>query len=169
MKIGILSLKYECNYGGILQSYALQECLKELGHEVEVINFTRTRPESKIWIFFNRALSFLFSGKILSIVKDRRLESTKKAGQNSRELIENNEIFLKTFINRSILLDEVLLQDYCEKFDCIIVGSDQVWSVTMSSFLPYFFDWNFKGKRIAYSACTVNSKPALLNRLKIKK
>lgn len=37
MKIGILSLVLHTNYGGILQSYALQTVLERLGHEVYVL------------------------------------------------------------------------------------------------------------------------------------
>lgn len=38
MKIGILTLPFNNNYGGLLQSYALQTHLKNQGHEVRVIN-----------------------------------------------------------------------------------------------------------------------------------
>lgn len=37
MKIGLLTLPFNNNYGGLLQCYALQTFLKEQGHEVYVI------------------------------------------------------------------------------------------------------------------------------------
>ena len=37
MKIGILSLVLHTNYGGILQSYALQTVLERMGHDVIVM------------------------------------------------------------------------------------------------------------------------------------
>ena len=42
MKTGILTFHAAHNYGAVLQAYALQEYLKKLGHEVEVIDY---RPE----------------------------------------------------------------------------------------------------------------------------
>lgn len=39
MRIGILTFHWATNYGAILQAYALQEYLKDLGHEVEIINY----------------------------------------------------------------------------------------------------------------------------------
>ena len=38
MKIGILTLTLQTNYGGILQAYALQTVLERMGHQVEVFN-----------------------------------------------------------------------------------------------------------------------------------
>ena len=37
MRIGILSLTLHTNYGGILQSYALQTILKRMHHDVKII------------------------------------------------------------------------------------------------------------------------------------
>ena len=37
MKVAILTLPLHTNYGGILQAYALQTVLEQLGHEVVVL------------------------------------------------------------------------------------------------------------------------------------
>ena len=39
MKIGILTQPLHANYGGILQNYALQQVLKQMGHEVWTIDW----------------------------------------------------------------------------------------------------------------------------------
>ena len=39
MKIGILTQPLHANYGGILQNYALQQVLKQIGHEVWTIDY----------------------------------------------------------------------------------------------------------------------------------
>ena len=41
MRIGILTLPLNQNYGGILQAYALQTVLERLGHEVRVVEWKR--------------------------------------------------------------------------------------------------------------------------------
>ena len=38
MKIGIITQPLECNYGGLLQNYALQQVLRNSGNEVYTIN-----------------------------------------------------------------------------------------------------------------------------------
>lgn len=39
MKIGILTQPLQANYGGILQNYALQQVLKQMGHDVWTIDY----------------------------------------------------------------------------------------------------------------------------------
>lgn len=51
MKIGIETLPFNTNYGGILQSYALMTYLKKIGHHPLLINF-QTDDESYIRLPF---------------------------------------------------------------------------------------------------------------------
>lgn len=48
-KIGILTFHWATNYGAVLQSYALQEALKELGYEVQIINYKPTKFDNNLW------------------------------------------------------------------------------------------------------------------------
>ena len=41
MKIGILTLPLNSNYGGVLQAYALQTILKRMGHDVSEIELKK--------------------------------------------------------------------------------------------------------------------------------
>ena len=41
MKIAILTLPLHGNYGGIIQNYALQTILSEIGNEVRTINIKK--------------------------------------------------------------------------------------------------------------------------------
>lgn len=168
MKIGILTLKYANNYGGILQSLALQEYLKQLNHDVEIINFKSTLHETIyhriIYAFFN----LIFSHNIISILRDKLNEHKQQTSPDPTNLINKIESFMHKYLNRGELVNENNIEDYCKKFDCIIVGSDQVWSVSNASKLIYFIDWEYEGKRIAFSTCSVNKQPALLNKRKIK-
>lgn len=167
MKIGILSLKYTSNYGGILQSLALQEYLKSLDHEVEIINFCSIVKETIYHRILYSSLNLIFSKHILDSIKDKIKEKKKLKKTDPKELIVRNEQFMKKFLNRTKIVNEYNIENFCKKYDCIVVGSDQVWSVTNASKLIYFIDWNYKGKRIAYSACSVNREAAILNKSKI--
>lgn len=169
MKVGILSLKYSTNYGGILQSFALQQVIEELGHEAEIINYSSTIAESWLHRMTFRIFNLLFTKNIFTTIKDKKKENKKVTAKDPQELIDNNESFMRQHLKRGPLVNERTIEEYCKKFDCIIVGSDQIWSVTNASKLIYFFDWNFSGKKISYAACSVNKKPAFLNRFKIKR
>ena len=39
MKIGIITFHWPENYGAVLQAYALQSYLTDLGHDVQIINY----------------------------------------------------------------------------------------------------------------------------------
>ena len=49
MKIGILTLTLQTNYGGILQAYALQTVLERMGHQVEVFNLKTLKHTMPKW------------------------------------------------------------------------------------------------------------------------
>ncbi|MDO4842811.1 MAG: polysaccharide pyruvyl transferase family protein, partial [Phoenicibacter congonensis] len=45
MKIGILTFHYACNYGAMLQTYATQELLRSMGHDVRVVDYRNKSVE----------------------------------------------------------------------------------------------------------------------------
>ena len=47
MKIGIVTLIGEFNYGNLLQSYALQTILERMGHDVVTLNRRSSKPRVK--------------------------------------------------------------------------------------------------------------------------
>lgn len=48
MKIGILTLPFNNNYGGYLQAYALMTVLRQMGHDIELIYRRANRRICKI-------------------------------------------------------------------------------------------------------------------------
>lgn len=165
MKIGILTLDYITNYGGILQTLALQNYLTEMNYEVEIIHFRRTKKTSRkkrLWYLFGN----IISGRTpIKRFFEKKPYNTK--GVDSKKLIERNRLFIEQYLKRSTLTDEDNIGNLCKKYDCVVVGSDQIWSVTDGEYLTYFFDWKFDGKKIAYAACSVNPLPSFFNRKKI--
>lgn len=143
MKIGILTFHCAHNYGAVLQCYALQETLKAMGHEVEVIDY---RPNFlllpyKVWDIHRYTAYNSFFRSILECLKlYRRL--VRYRAFNS---------FIKTRLN---LTKE---QTISSSFDIYIMGSDQIWNpgITKGFHKPYFGYFDFpKGSRkyIAYAA-----------------
>lgn len=169
MKIGILTLKYKANYGGILQMLSLYSYLRGLGHEVTIIDLVRTEFPTRLKMIFQSLVNLLTSGNPYRTFMDRKIEENIPRGEDSTQLIVNNNRFLKDNFVFTKEVSETSISTETNEFDAIIVGSDQVWSVTSANALSYFIDWNYKGRRIVYAACSVKETPYLFNRRKISK
>ena len=122
MKIGILSLVLHSNYGGILQSYALQTVLERMGHNVIVLNR-------------NKVLHKKFSQEIRSYVKYllkryllRKNIIYKSTNQKNKERYER-EINTRAFIEKYIHTRMVkgITNETFREVHAVVVGSDQVW------------------------------------------
>jgi hypothetical protein len=146
MKIGLLTLTPSHNYGGILQAVALYSYLESLGHEVVLID---SRGHPPIW----KKIIF----KVLEItpfqnIKNKR-ESKIKAFQLAPFLKEHLPNVSKG-IYHSTHLKQLVEKN---KFDAVVVGSDQVWRyqyIKEGDYSVYFLNFkvDFPIKKIAYAA-----------------
>lgn len=151
MKIGILTLTLHNNYGGILQSYALQTVLERMGNEVEVLN----RP-----FIYRKTKWSQIPKRIIKKILGRDVIIFKECKYNKEAPIINKAVwdFRKKYIHERIInsFRDIKEDDY----DCIIVGSDQVWRPKYfksqwntkfeDAFLHFTLGW--KIRRIAYAA-----------------
>lgn len=155
MKIAILTLRLHTNYGGILQAYALQRVLREMGHDAVTL-----QCDAKIG----------YHALLMPLVYLKRLIK-KCLGKYNRPIFaeriirENDEIvsvYTRRFVDRYIRtkalksLNDIRNSDY----DAIVVGSDQIWrkqyftwnwnTCIANAFLKFAYGWDIK--RIAYAA-----------------
>ena len=72
MKIGILTFHRAHNYGAVLQAYALQEVLKNCGHDVEIIDY-KNPYLLNVYKWFS--LKRIFTRNIVKAIKELRLIS----------------------------------------------------------------------------------------------
>ena len=136
MKIGILTLPFNNNYGGLLQSYALQSFLKQRGHDVWLIKRIPNKPN------LIRKIKDLIKKILLELpVIDFNMKSFESQYMQETEIINSS--------NKYKLLDKY-------NFDAYVVGSDQVWrfAYTQERTKEYFFDFvpDKNAKKIAFSA-----------------
>ena len=118
MKIGILTLPFNWNYGGILQAFALQSTLNSMGHKVVLISRRKNRATAlkrfPVWFKWKmvRAISCL---PFTHFVPLFAVEPFKK------------KYFLN--ITSNIFTDKAMtFAVKKESPDAIIVGSDQIWN-----------------------------------------
>lgn len=154
MKIGILTLPFNNNYGGYLQAYALMTVLKRMGHQPTLIMRRHNKPKisarCKIKLFVTGLLKTILTLKKHQIIYDVEYGFNKK-GRDMHKFV--NE-FMQP--QTPYLYDTVSLKKYCEgKFDAYIVGSDQVWrAIYVPDIKNFYLDFT-KGWdviRIAYAA-----------------
>ena len=155
MKIGILTLPLNTNYGGILQCYALQSILRRMGHEVIILQRTFSQPKysiSTVWYYCKQLLK-LAAGKPYCFKLYVSDEQNKIISQNIRPFIEKNIVPIsRKCSNTKELKNEIADMS----LDAIVVGSDQVWRVRyspcISDYYLGFLPGTNKIKRISYAA-----------------
>ena len=154
MKIGILTQPLHNNYGGILQNYALQQILIQMGIDPVTIDHTSRRLSWWKNILFK---TYYFGWLLLhpSFYKDQKYQPTSK---ENAIICKNTGRFINKYINKTDPFHcdkdlQVIIKD--GNFDGYVVGSDQCWRPIYSGgFLKEMF-LNFASedtKRVAYAA-----------------
>lgn len=147
-KLGILTFHTACNYGAVLQAYAMKEICEELGYEVYFIRYSGYDQSRRI-------------GVIESFIK---AQNKKKALVNSIRCLLSYRGDKKRFNEFKRFRKEYFKEtDLCKTiedikkldFDVYISGSDQIWNyrITGNKFdKGYFLDFDSNAKKIIYAA-----------------
>lgn len=147
MKIGIITwFSYE-NYGTKLQAVALQKYLKNIGYDVELINFLP--PESLQVHIDNRT----FLKKLEEIPKKIKAKVIKR---KYNKYIKKRYSKMDSFISKNCNLTKFINNDYeyikiCNSFDLLICGSDQIWNPNFYHKYYYAFFDKIKTPKISYA------------------
>ena len=119
MKIGIITFHKAHNYGAVIQCFALQETLRNMGHNVRIIDYRQPTIERAYKVFdFKKWAKYVLSLKkdALTYLYSIPVRMTKK---------RNFERFVSLYCNLTQIANP---DDMPQDFDCYIVGSDQVWN-----------------------------------------
>lgn len=169
MKIALLSYIKSCNYGTLLQDYALGKKISDLGGECEYINYNpaiRSKGLRRILGAVKRSILCVFSIKANSGIDDFSFWKTPLFRGVNKKCKE----FTERYIPLSEEYNPQTLPSANSKYDKFIVGSDQTWSPHIlkekSPFLLRFV--TDKGKKYSYapSLGTLNIPQEFLTLLK---
>lgn len=147
MKIGILTFHRAYNYGAVLQAYATQEYLKQMGHDVEIVDYMPNYfvERNKLIKFGRGNLISRLKSFVISLLLYRR--SVEKANK------------INCFIDSYFSLSPIkYLFPFSANYDydAFIVGSDQVWNPDITNGFDSVFWGRFKikdgAKIISYAA-----------------
>ena len=170
-RVAIITLFHgSTNYGGVLQAYALQTVISELGFDSKQLRFSKTSidDDSTIIRIKKRMISLLqdinnIDELIELLIKICRyslslvyrlvqLPSQKLYINSRRELRRNNfEKFNRKYIESSIVYTNDTIAGSVNDYDIFVCGSDQIWNpswYTKAYFLSFVPDTCLK---IAYA------------------
>lgn len=125
MKIGILTLPLNSNYGGVLQAFALQTVLKRMGHDVLEVELKKNLrwqypPLWKMPLSFGKR--FLF--KYIVRRKNQKILLERYERKIYPLLVHDILEFISKYI-KQFKVDKFI--DCKGKFDAFVCGSDQIW------------------------------------------
>ena len=147
MKVGILTFHAAHNFGAMLQAYALQEQIRINGHEPWIINYVpeyiaSKRPTLQKWMFTH--------GRALQTIK-----YYFKIMRKAKKSYDKYKYFAHEYMKLTNICNiREDLSSICRYFDCIILGSDQIWNIKFNGKDSVWFGdiEGFKGKLILYAA-----------------
>lgn len=148
MKIGILTFHRAINYGAVLQCYALQEILKEMGHEVYVIDYRQQMIEKgyKYWHWDWFFKKIFFPTRLVTYIRNYYKFNLK---------INKFKSFRNKFLN---IKDKCYYYNIPSNYDRYIIGSDQLLTLPITGGLDNIYSANFKvnksSRKIGYAIST---------------
>lgn len=129
MKVGILTISHTLNYGAELQAYALRKVISEEHPDVEVINYVCPRVERRE-VPRSPSAKHMLRHPVVAVREIRDLPNRRvRAREFSR--------FSRDMIGLGPRL--VSQEEIGKRYDAIVVGSDQVWSLSCTGGDDTFF------------------------------
>lgn len=152
MRIGIVTFYSECNYGAFLQALGSKRFLESQGHTVEFINYSPAKDVSLILkLGLHDGTFFRKVARRYKIYIKYRLKSY--CGIYLKGFADARAKFFK----ETEKVSEESLASLADRFDCVYVGSDQVWNMRKSGKEKLFYFLNFfksgKTKKVSFAAC----------------
>ncbi|MCW0483185.1 polysaccharide pyruvyl transferase family protein [Gaoshiqia sediminis] len=141
MKIGLLTLHTFYNYGAMLQAYATQIVLTQMGYDVQLINHYPLDLEKQ-----NDTVPLSLHPKKLI------LYFILKFDRKYQQKLKRFRDFRKVFNLTKRYYSEEEIYNHPPKFDVYIIGSDQVWNMENGIDPFCFLDFvKGHGKKISYA------------------
>lgn len=142
-KVGVITFHNYDNYGAILQSYALQRRLKELGTEPEIIDYHCeyiSNPFRLVNLKKKGLFNYIYGaiGNICYIPRRRKCNMFRKNMKYSEPVFRGN------------------MGKVADKYDVYMAGSDQIWDYKLTNFdQTYFLDFVAEGKKKCSYAASI--------------
>jgi len=178
MKVGILTFHWANHFGAVLQAWALNKLLTDMGYEAEIMNYLPNLRLIHSRVVKPCELTRKYRAMGCSLVKgaySAAREAVSYIFKFNTEVRKNRSFnyFRKYFtkISPSAINNISELKHECLKYDVCLVGSDQVWNPEFLQYSDFAYLLPFQLKetrKIAFSASIavdVNSIPLAMLKL----
>lgn len=144
IKVGIITYHNASNYGAVLQAYALQEAIKKITSNVEIIDYDNR--------FITKGLDLIRVGT--SIREIYYTLSDILNYKNRSEKIRRFREFFRDYYNLSLRVTKNELLSGKLHYDVGVSGSDQIWNPALAGDVDPIYLLNFPGisKKISYAS-----------------
>ena len=155
-RIGMMTFLHNDNYGSILQAWALQQTLKDMGYDAVHIDYMPSAKE--------KIRNMLTSGNSPKLI----IEGMRKKSATGKMHGGFTEFRQKQLTATKPCRDQQALQAAAKEFDLLLCGSDQIWSPVWLNPAYYL---NFTNQpKIAYApSLGVKAMPGFNKKRKIAK
>lgn len=129
-KVGLVCNYYMLNYGSLLQCYATQKAIEDMGHDVEAIQFENIPTDkAKKQLFLRLKLKQMFKPKAVLKKLERMKNTNSNQFYNDLRTIRKNRFH--DFIDEKLCLSKPYdsleqVQGDVGNYDVIALGSDQL-------------------------------------------
>lgn len=143
MKVGILTFPNSVSYGACLQMVALQNTVRRMGHEVEIINYHNPYMKAEKHTEKGRNPLKRALQRRIRLLLHRRLYARFRRFEKQQVALYPTRAFT----------DKEQLRTLGQRYDAVICGSDQVWSPYITNTdISYFLDFcDDSTRRVAYA------------------
>lgn len=151
MKIAIITITENDNFGNRLQNYALQRTLEKFNYKVETIkNISEPYAPSKKKKIIRHFIYFFRFNNLLIKRHSRHLDKIKRKRLN--RFLEFDKKYVK-FLKGNYISNYDICQRLEKKYDFFIAGSDQIWNTDFkSNGKVNFLAFTSKEKSVSYAA-----------------
>ncbi len=132
-RIGMMTFLHNDNYGSILQAWALQRTLADMGFDAIHIDYAPSKQE--------KLRNLLLSGNSPKLI----LEGMRKKSATGKMHGGFDEFRQEHILTTAVCRDRAALTKAAEDFDVLVCGSDQIWSPVWLN-PAYFLDFTDKPK-----------------------
>lgn len=154
MKIGIITFHRADNYGALLQAFALQKTLSDLGHDVEIVDY-RCKAIEDAYVYYivpklrKNLIKWFLDFMIVNPKANSKRDKCNEFRRNFLKLTES----VRTIADRKYIQDS---------YDVLVTGSDQIWNEKITRGKDDWYCFKRKGdagtKLISYGASVGNLK-----------
>jgi len=164
IRVGLVTLNGNFNYGNRFQNYALQFFLENFGYQVETILY-KSIPIGENDTAVTKLKKHLKSHDVSKIMLKKILDLTRYRYEHRKNNLlvlreESFKYFTSKYIketeyvyNQSVLENDEQKKYLNLTYDNFFVGSDQVWNLDLNTYPDFFFlPFAAKKKRNSFAA-----------------